>query len=114
MTGEEKDKLRERMAEDISSLEDVAGKLRESARPVAPDNAIGRLTRMEAINAKEISEASLTNARERLGKLRAALKRLDQNGEDFGICRECEEPIPEGRIMLLPESIYCVRCAGRR
>ena len=114
MTGEDKDRLREKMLADISALEDVAGKLRESSKPVAPDNAIGRLTRMEAINAKEISEASLTNARDRLGKLRAALSRLDLDDEDFGICRGCEEPIPAARIMLLPESIYCVRCAGRR
>ncbi len=112
MTGEEKDRLREKMLVDIGVLEDTAGKLLESSKPVAPDNAIGRLTRMEAINAKSISEASLSNARDRLSRLKAALSRLDE--EEFGICRECEEPIPAGRIMIMPESIYCVKCMGGR
>lgn len=110
MTDEEKDILREKMLAGMSELEDTIVKLTQAVRPVAPDNAIGRLTRMEAINAKAISEASLSNARGRLSKLKSALSRLDD--EDFGICRECEESIPEGRIRLMPESIYCVRCAG--
>lgn len=113
MTGEEKDILKQKMLADISELEETATRLRESSRPVAPDNAIGRLTRMEAINAKAISEVSLSNARNRLTRLKTALARLN-NDEDFGVCRECEEPIPAGRIMIMPESVYCVKCASGR
>ena len=112
MTNEEKDILRNNIRATIGELEDTVCKLTEASRPVAPDNAIGRLTRMEAINAKAVSEASLANARGRLSKLKGALSRLDSGDGAFGICRECEESIPEGRIRLMPESVLCVQCAG--
>ena len=31
--------------------------------------------------------------------------------EDFGICIECDEPIPFARLMILPETSLCVVCA---
>ena len=78
-------------------------------RPISPDNAIGRLTRMEAIASKSINEAALRKAREtRLG-LERALARVDH--PDFGLCRECESPIPVARLMVLPETDLCVGCA---
>jgi DnaK suppressor protein len=30
---------------------------------------------------------------------------------DFGLCRECEEPIPPTRLMILSETDLCVQCA---
>ncbi|MBW1833433.1 MAG: TraR/DksA C4-type zinc finger protein [Deltaproteobacteria bacterium] len=30
---------------------------------------------------------------------------------DFGLCCECEEPIPFARLMIMPESDLCVKCA---
>jgi len=33
------------------------------------------------------------------------------NDPDFGLCRECEEPIPFARLMIVPESDLCVQCA---
>ncbi|MCL7488400.1 MAG: TraR/DksA C4-type zinc finger protein [Desulfobulbaceae bacterium] len=94
----------EETRQDISSLS-------EQVKPIAPDNAIGRLSRMEAIGAKSINEASLTRAKTKLEQLKAVLADLDD--PDFGICVQCDEPIPVGRIMLMPESRLCVRCAGK-
>ena len=75
----------------------------------SPDNAIGRLTRMEAINSKSINEAALNHAKQTLSKMERALMMIDN--PDFGLCRECEEPIPLGRLMIVPESDLCVQCA---
>jgi len=86
-------------------------KHQESSAPVAPDNAIGRLTRMEAINAKNISEASLRNAQLRLQKLKAALKRIEK--EEFGECLECGENINLKRLESVPEAIICIDCAKK-
>ena len=96
---------------EIEKLSHEAGVLEESVKPVAPDRAIGRLTRMEAINAKNMSEANLRNARQRIKKLEDALKRVDD--EEFGICVRCERDIPIKRLMLMPESRVCVRCLSR-
>lgn len=111
MNKEEKDTLQEKIRKEILNLEKSLSGLEESSKPVAPDNAIGRLSRMDAINAKSISENSLINIKNRVAKLKIALTKVDE--PDFGICVECEEPIPMGRLILIPESLVCVNCAGR-
>ena len=110
MKAEEKQLLNEKIDEEMVRLNHEIELLVEQTKPVAPDRAIGRLTRMEAINAKSIAEANLRNARSRVTKLEQALTRVDD--EDFGICTRCERPIPYKRILLVPESTRCVRCAG--
>ena len=79
-------------------------------QPVAPDNALGRLTRMEALNDKAVNEAALGQARERLSLLELALTKVYNRG--FGICTACEKPIPIERLLLMPQSTRCVRCAS--
>ncbi len=108
MTDKEREEIR---AEILAQMAEIKGSLaahKESSKPVEPDNAIGRLTRMEAISARHISEASLENALARFSRLENALKRLDT--EDYGICSMCEEDIPFKRLLLIPESTRCVSC----
>jgi DnaK suppressor protein len=109
MTPEQKEELKETMTFQMEELRAEIASLEEGAKPVAPDNAIGRLTRMEAINARSISEATLASARARLAGLERALARIDS--PDFGLCSVCEEPIPVKRLMLMPEASRCVNCA---
>jgi len=33
-----------------------------------------------------------------------------QKDENFGICEECGEPIPDERILIVPEAVLCVPC----
>jgi len=80
----------------------------ESVKPIEPDTAIGRLSRMEAIQAKSISEANLRSKKMRLQRLEDALKRIDKG--TFGICSVCEEEIPEKRLKIAPESSVCMDC----
>ncbi len=46
--------------------------------------------------------------REKLRSIDEALDRL-VDGE-YGVCEECEEEIPLGRLKVLPFARYCVRC----
>jgi DnaK suppressor protein len=39
-----------------------------------------------------------------------ALDRL-ANG-DYGLCTRCGNPIPYGRLMIMPETAYCVSCGA--
>lgn len=110
MTDEEKKIIKEKIILEIEIIEHSLVSLKENSRPVEPDNAIGRLSRMEAINAKAISEVSLENAKVRLTKLKNALIRIDKD-EDFGICFKCEEDIAIKRITALPETTLCLNCA---
>ncbi len=44
-----------------------------------------------------------------LGRIQAALRRLDENPDEFGRCTECGEPIGK-RLELLPFVELCVDC----
>ncbi len=83
--------------------------LKELTKPIAPDCAIGRVSRMDAINNQSINEAALRKAEHKLSGLKFALSRL--HDDDFGICARCIQTIPVGRIMLLPHSRFCANCA---
>jgi RNA polymerase-binding transcription factor len=72
-------------------------------------------------DAQPLAEMSQTIAssrnRERTGVLRlvtAALRRLDEAPEAFGLCSECEEPISEKRLELRPYVELCVECQQSR
>jgi len=105
----EKSQLKQQVYEEIEILKHLIDSFSETAKPVSPDNAIGRLTRMEAIGSQGISEASLNSSKAKLTKLERALEKIDF--PDFGICVRCSNSIPHERIMLMPESVLCVRCA---
>jgi DnaK suppressor protein len=82
---------------------------KELTRPVEPENAIGRISRMDAIHNKSVIEAALRKSKEKHEKLKFALSKIDD--DDFGICSKCHKPIPLGRILIMPQSRTCVGCS---
>jgi DnaK suppressor protein len=40
-----------------------------------------------------------------------ALKRIESGS--YGICVSCEQPIPYGRLIAMPETAHCVSCGAR-
>jgi DnaK suppressor protein len=111
MENEQKEKFRQHIIDKIQSVKKDIISFQELTRPIAPDNAIGRISRMEAINSKSINEEALRKTENTLAKLQQALKKIDD--EDFGICIECDEAIPFARLMILPETPLCVGCAEK-
>ena len=81
---------------------------KELTKPISPENSIGRVSRMDAINNKSVMEESLRKLEAKYEKLKF-IKTQTQN-EDFGICLKCKNEIPMGRIMIIPESRFCVKC----
>ncbi len=47
-----------------------------------------------------------------LAEVERALAKLD--GGSYGRCDACGDPIPDGRLEVLPWAVLCVRDAGRR
>ena len=79
--------------------------------PVELDQqAIGRLSRMDAIQVRAMAEASETRRRARLQRIDAAIGRIDDGS--YGECLECGEPIPPRRLEIDPAATVCVSCAG--
>lgn len=103
--------LQDRLIDEIAAAEDRILELEESTAPIAPDTALGRLTRLDAMQDKSVREAALAQARERLQGLEIALTRV--HARDFGTCAGCGQPIPVERLVTLPESTRCVACASK-
>jgi DnaK suppressor protein len=45
-----------------------------------------------------------------LSRVMAALGRLDDDPDSFGLCQECDEPIAAKRLQLMPYVELCVDC----
>jgi DnaK suppressor protein len=103
------EEIEQKILEEISKTEKLIVEYKEMTKPVAPDDAIGRISRMDAINNKSVTEASLRQAEEKLLNLKRVLSLVGTI--DFGICIKCGKPIPAGRILYRPESLTCVNCA---
>lgn len=101
--------IKQRILEEVTSVEEHVLELKELTKPISPENAIGRISRMDAINNKSVNEASLRQAEIKLKQLKIALAKI--NKDDFAICTRCQKPIPLGRIMLMPQANKCVNCA---
>jgi len=112
MNSIEKEKLEKLILIEIKSLKKQIETLCKSVKPVEPDKAIGRLTRMEAIGSKAVNEAVMNSAQIRLAKLETALDKVEN--AQFGVCIRCLSPIPTARMLLIPESIACVTCAENK
>ena len=111
MTKEEKSKLKTDIIKKIEIAKSQVLELKELTKPIAPDCAIGRVSRMDAINNKSVNEAALRQKQHLLKSLEIALKSIHE--ERFGICISCGQSIPMGRILLMPGSKKCVNCASR-
>ena len=46
--------------------------------------------------------------REKVRSIDEALLRIDDG--DYGVCEECEEEIPLGRLKVMPFARHCVKC----
>ena len=104
-----KERFEQNILEEIKKTKELIIEYKEMTKPVAPDDAIGRISRMDAINNKSVTEASLRQAEEKLRNLQWVLARVGTS--DFGICIKCGKTIPEARILYRPESLSCVDCA---
>jgi DnaK suppressor protein len=96
--------------EEILKTETSIKLLKALTQPIAPENAIGRVSRMDAINNKSVNMAALKKAEQKLSNLKIALANI--NDPDFGICYKCKNIIPIGRILLMPQARFCVQCAS--
>jgi DnaK suppressor protein len=110
MNDQEKQEVINQISKEISKTEKLIGEYKDFSQPIAPENSIGRISRMEAINNKSITEAALRNAEEKLVLLKNMLDRV--NDPDFGLCAKCHAPIPIKRLLLMPHSRFCVACAS--
>lgn len=58
------------------------------------------------------AEAVLAAAKARRTLVLAALSRIDEGS--YGLCADCANPVPEGRLEAKPEAARCLSCQVKR
>ena len=111
MTEKQLYQVKKSIENSILTTKNTIASLEELTKPISPENAIGRVSRMDAINNKSVNEAALRNFKNKLNLLEAAIQRV--NHKSFGLCNICNLSIPIQRIMLMPQSNRCINCAYR-
>ena len=104
---------RDRLLELREQIEAAADAGADSASVVELDQSkVGRLSRMDAMQAQAMAKASGQRREAMLRNIEAALKRLDAG--DYGFCRDCEEPINPKRLEFDPTVLRCIDCESKR
>jgi DnaK suppressor protein len=103
------DKIKNKLSKEVAETKLKISKYKELSQPIPPENSIGRVSRMDAINNKSVVEAALREAENKLNQLEIINKKIGD--ADFGICNSCKGKIPFGRLIIRPHSQLCVKCA---
>ncbi|MBT3218682.1 MAG: hypothetical protein HN348_06290 [Proteobacteria bacterium] len=74
-------------------------------------SAVGRVSRIDAIQQQKMAQAERTRAQARLIRVLQALKWA--HDDEYGDCKLCGEPIGFKRLKARPESPFCVPCASK-
>ena len=111
MTSEQLTVLKQRISEETLAVQNSIPYLTEESVPIEPSVALGRLTRMEAISEKGVSEEMLRKARQRLERLQNAADRMTRGS--YGVCLRCNKEIAFERLNAIPEALVCVSCAEK-
>jgi len=109
MTDKEKRTFKERINVLLEKHEEEMRQLMDEHKPIGPENAIGRISRMDAIHNKSITDAAIRSKKVKIAHLKMALSKVDS--PDFGVCSRCKREIKMARLIYMPESSLCIRCA---
>lgn len=73
---------------------------------------VGRLSRMDAMQAQAMSVETGRRRREKLLQIDQALQRID--ADEFGYCYACGEDIVSARLDFDPTVLLCIQCASAK
>ena len=73
---------------------------------------VGRLSRMDALQAQAMSKETGRRRRQKLLQIDAALRRIEE--DDYGYCQECGEDIAPARLEVDPAVLLCISCASAK
>ena len=111
MTDEERLQFREKLISEKEKINAEIETLEDKTKPISPENSLGRISRMDAINNKGVAEFALREAQRRLNAVNSWLSRFET--DSFGKCARCKNDIPIKRLMYMPHSLKCMHCANR-
>ena len=109
MTDADRAHFRQRLQDERAQIRASLALADPAQDSITPDDAIGRLTRMEALQAQAMSDATRARQQKRLKQIDAALQRIEDGS--YGTCLRCGKPVETGRLEIMPETRLCIACA---
>lgn len=101
--------LKQLINKEIDKSKELIEMYKEETKPVAPDCSIDILSRNEAMNNMSRVSSLLQQAKAKLTALEFTLSKVGT--PKFGKCVRCRKEISIGRILVRPESLYCIACS---
>ena len=99
-----------RVRDELSAVEETG---RSAAETVELDQSkVGRLSRMDALQAQAMSVASNRRREMQLQRIAKALIRIEN--DEFGRCDECDTAIARKRLEFDPSVTLCIECAQKK
>lgn len=110
MNDANREKFEQLIQQRLSELaaEDALG-LSGQATVELDQQAVGRLSRMDALQNQAMANANHARRQVQQTRLMAALARLKEG--EFGYCEDCGDDIAPGRLELDPAAAKCIQCA---
>ena len=104
------EKIKQKLVALKSQLEELAESSKHASQPVELDQArVGRLSRMDAMQAQQMSVATAQRRQEQLLKIEGTLHRIESG--EYGYCFVCGNEIDIRRLEIDPSSTRCMECA---
>lgn len=103
------EKIRQKLLHLRSELTELEETSRETSEPIELDQArVGRLSRMDAMQAQQMSLETARQRQQQLVKIDSALRRIESG--EYGCCFVCGEDIDVRRLSADPTSTRCMVC----
>jgi DnaK suppressor protein len=104
------DTFRDRLLTLKDELEQLSSTGKQASNTVVLDQSkVGRLSRMDAMQAQQMAQETERRRQLQLQKIETALSRITT--DEYGYCFVCGEEIGEARLNFDPASTRCINCA---
>ena len=102
--------IKDSIQKEILKTEQFITDCADDIKTIAPDCAIDHALRMESFTEQTQLINTINKAKFKLKKLKIVLNQA--NKPNFGLCKKCGLKIPIQRILLKPDTDFCVKCAS--
>ncbi len=93
----------------IAEINEKLGSSDADTEPIAPDVAIGRLSRLDSMQMQQMALSAKRRQQTELQNLQNALDRIAK--KTYGNCALCRKEIAEARLEAQPDAFLCINCA---
>lgn len=112
MNKKEIDEIRQKLLRQQSELQRLEKTFQGTSAPVELDQArVGRLSRMDAMQAQEMAQETARRRQHKLLEIDGALRRIE--ADEYGYCFVCGEEIDIRRLSINPTNTRCMECAEK-